>query len=474
MKEAALAGRTIYDKVWERHAVRCYPDGDNLLYIDRHLVQEVSSPQSFAALDAAGVRVRRPDAHLAVADHAVPTVRRDVTFAEGLARSQVERLILNSERHGITYVPTQDVRHGIVHVIGPELGFTLPGLTLVCGDSHTCTHGAFGCIAFGIGASECISVFRTQCLRQTRQKTMRIRLDGQLQPGVTAKDVILAIISNFGAGVGVGYALEFAGEAVRVMSMEERMTLCNMSIEAGSRVGMVSPDETTFAYLKGRPLAPDGAEWRAAVADWRALGTDEDAIFDRDIRMDVSTIEPQVSWGTSPELTLPVTGSLPDPAASETPEIRRQFEKSLTYMGLEPGIPVREISIDRVFIGSCTNGRLDDLRAAAEIVRGGRVADGVAAIVVPGSMSVREAAEAEGLDKVFLDAGFEWRESGCSMCVGMNEDRLIEGERCASTSNRNFEGRQGKGGRTHLMSPQMAAAAALAGRIADVREYLPR
>jgi len=469
-----VAGRTIYDKIWERHAVRSYPDGDTLLYVDRHLVQEVSSPQSFAALDAAGVRVRRPDAHLAVADHAVPTVREGASFSEGLARSQVERLILNCERHEITYVPMQDVRHGIVHVIGPELGFTLPGLTLVCGDSHTCTHGAFGCIAFGIGASECISVFQTQCLRQTRQQTMRIRLDGRLQPGLTSKDVILAIISKFGAGIGVGYALEFAGEAVRGMSMEERMTLCNMSIEAGSRVGMVSPDEITFAYLKGRPLAPGGAQWEAAVADWRALGTDEDAVFDREIEMDVSAIEPQVSWGTSPELTLPVTGEIPDPAAAGAPEVRRQFEKSLSYMGLEAGLPVRGIPVDRVFIGSCTNGRLDDLRAAAEVVRGRRVADSVAAIVVPGSMSVREAAEAEGLDKVFLDAGFEWRESGCSMCVGMNDDRLSEGERCASTSNRNFEGRQGKGGRTHLMSPQMAAAAALEGRITDVREYLPR
>lgn len=471
---SVVAGRSIYDKIWDRHSVRTYPDGDTLLYIDRHLVQEVSSPQSFATLDKAGVQVLRPNAHIAVADHAVPTLREGATFSEGLARQQVDRLIQNTQRHDITYIPMEDVRHGIVHVIGPELGFTLPGLTLVCGDSHTCTHGAFGCIAFGIGASQCTSVFRTQCLRQTRQKTMRIQLNGKLAPGVTSKDIILSVIAEFGTGVGVGYAIEFAGDAVQSMSMEERMTLCNMSIEAGSRVGIVSPDETTFAYLKARPLAPEGDAWDNAVADWRALATDTDTVFDREIELNVSGLAPQVSWGTSPELTLPVTGQIPDPASCGTPQTRRKIEKSLSYMGLKPGTPVRDIRIDRVFIGSCTNGRLDDLRAAAQVLRGRRVAAGVAAMVVPGSMAVRQAAESEGLDRLFREAGFEWRQSGCSMCVGMNDDRLSEGERCASTSNRNFEGRQGKGGRTHLMSPQMAVAAALTGHIADVREVLKK
>ncbi len=467
-----MSARTLYDKIWDRHAVRTYGDGETLLYIDRHLVQEVSSPQSFAAIDAADASVRRPGAHLAVADHAVPTKRDTVTFAEGLARRQVERLIENSDRHDLTYIPTDDDRHGIVHVIGPELGFTLPGTTLVCGDSHTCTHGAFGCIAFGIGASECISVFRTQCLRQTRQKTMRVTLDGALAPGVTAKDVILALIAEHGTGAGVGHALEFAGPAVRAMSMEERMTLCNMSIEIGSRVGLIAPDETTFNHLRGRPLAPQGEMWDVAMRDWRNLRSDPDARFDREIHFDVSAIAPQVSWGTSPELTAPVTGAVPDPGMAPSADQRRLIEKSLTYMALEPGTPLADIKIDRVFIGSCTNGRLDDLRAAANIVRNRKVADGVSAMVVPGSMAVRRTAEREGLDQVFIDAGFEWRQSGCSMCVGMNEDRLTEGERCASTSNRNFEGRQGKGGRTHLMSPQMAAAAAITGRIADVRELL--
>ncbi|MEM8665665.1 MAG: 3-isopropylmalate dehydratase large subunit, partial [Pseudomonadota bacterium] len=373
----------------------------------------------------------------------------------------------------IAYIPTDDDRHGIVHVIGPEQGFTLPGLTLVCGDSHTSTHGAFGCLSFGIGASELISVFRTQCLRQTRQSVMRVTLDGHLGKGVTVKDVVLALIAANGAGFGTGYALEFAGEAVGAMCMEQRMTLCNMAIEAGSRVGMVSPDEVTFAYLRDRPLAPHGADWERARADWEGLVSGPDAVFDREISFDVSAIEPQVSWGTSPDLTLPISGRVPDPATAGTPEARRKLEKSLAYMELTPGVALTDVRIDRVFVGSCTNGRLEDLRAAARVVRERQVAKGVRAIVVPGSMDVARQAEAEGLHHIFTAAGFEWRQSGCSMCVAMNEDRLEEGERCASTSNRNFEGRQGKGGRTHLMSPQMAAAAAVAGRIADVREFLP-
>ena len=464
-----MTARTLYDKVWESHTVKTYDDGSSLLYIDRHLVQEVSSPQAFDGLREAGRPLRRPDAHIAVADHAVPTRLRDRPLPEGLAARQVARLVDNAEAFGIPYIPMNDRRHGIVHVIGPELGFTLPGVTLVCGDSHTCTHGAFGAIAFGIGASECETVFATQTIRQKKQKRMRVRLSGTLGPGVAVKDIILALIAKIGTGGGFGHAIEYAGPAIPALSMEARMTLCNMSIEAGSRVGMIAPDETTLAYVKDRPLAPKGELWDRAVAEWRTLKSDEDAAFDREVELDVSGIAPHVSWGTTPEETLPVTERVPDPVAEPDPVRRARLQKSLAYMGLAPGTPLQEITIDKVFIGSCTNGRIEDLRRAATVLAGRRIAEGVEGIVVPGSAAVRAQAEAEGLDGIFREAGFQWRDSGCSMCVAMNDDRLSEGERCASTSNRNFEGRQGRGGRTHLMSPEMAAAAAVTGRLTDVR-----
>ncbi|SNR53399.1 3-isopropylmalate dehydratase large subunit [Puniceibacterium sediminis] len=465
--------RTLYQKVWDDHVVSTYQDGTQLIYVDRHLVQEVSSPQAFVGLDAAGRDLHRPEAHMAVADHAVPTTERTATLREGLAASQVARLSTNAARHHIPYVPMTDRRHGIVHVIGPELGFTLPGAVLVCGDSHTCTHGAFGAVAFGIGASECECVFATQVLRQSRQKSMRIRLEGVCPEGVQVKDVILAVIARIGVGGGVGHAMEFAGSAVRAMTMEQRMTLCNMAVEAGSRIGLVAPDETTFAYLKGRPLAPTDTEWDAAVANWRELASDSDAVFDQEFEIDVSSLSPFITWGTTPEESAPISGRVPDPAAIDDPRVRRRVERSLRYMALEPNTPLSGIAIDRVFIGSCTNGRIEDLRSAAAVVAGRKVHPRVQAMVVPGSASVRLQAEAEGLDRIFSEAGFDWRHSGCSMCVGMNDDRLLEGERCASTSNRNFEGRQGRGGRTHLMSPAMAAAAAVSGHLADVRDLWP-
>lgn len=464
-----MAGQTLYDKVWDSHVVKQYGDGSSLLYIDRHLVQEVSSPQAFDGLAETGRALRRPEAHLAVADHAVPTRLRHLPLTEGLASRQVSRLIVNAEKFGVPYIPMTDRRHGIVHVIGPELGFTLPGATLVCGDSHTCTHGAFGAMGFGIGASECEMVFATQTLRQRKQKRMRVLLNGSLGPGVAVKDIILALIARIGTGGGFGHAIEYSGSTIADLSMEARMTLCNMSIEAGSRVGMVAPDATTLAYVKGRPLAPTGELWDRAAAEWLSLRSDDDAIFDREVELDVSTIAPHVSWGTTPEETLPVTGRVPDPAAEADPGRRARLQKSLDYMGLAPGTPLDQISIDKVFIGSCTNGRIEDLRRAAAVVEGRTIAAGVAGIVVPGSAAVRIQAEAEGLDRIFRAAGFEWRDSGCSMCVAMNDDRLAEGERCASTSNRNFEGRQGRGGRTHLMSPEMAAAAAVTGRLTDIR-----
>ena len=465
-----MSALTLYEKVWQSHVVKEYDDGSALLYIDRHLVQEVSSPQAFAGLDQENRELRRPNAHLAVADHAVPTRLRHLPLPDGLARRQVSRLEENCARHGIQYIDMQDDRHGIVHVIGPELGFTLPGATLVCGDSHTSTHGAFGAIAFGIGASECECVFATQTLRQRKQKTMLVDLTGTLPRGVAVKDVILGLIAKIGTNGGVGYAIEYGGPAIASLSMEARMTLCNMSIEAGSRVGMVAPDETTLSYVKGRPLAPSGDYWDAAADHWIKLRSDAGARFDKVVTLDLTQLAPQVSWGTNPGETAPIDGRVPDPASEADPVRRAKMERSLAYMGLEPGVPLRDIAIDRVFIGSCTNGRIEDLRAAAAVVAGHRIAPGVAGIVVPGSAAVRLSAEAEGLDKVFVDAGFEWRSSGCSMCVAMNDDRLEAGERCASTSNRNFEGRQGKGGRTHLMSPAMAAAAAIAGHLADVRE----
>lgn len=465
-----MTSRTLYDKVWQSHVIKDYDDGTSLIYIDRHMVHEVSSPQGFAGLTAKNRSLTRPAAHIAVADHAVPTRNRHMPLTEGLAAEQVARLMENCARFGIHYIDVTDDRHGIVHVIGPELGFTLPGATLVCGDSHTSTHGAFGAIAFGIGASEVECVFATQTLRQKKQKTMRVILSGRLGANVLVKDIILALIAKIGTNGGVGFAIEYAGPAVAEMSMEARMTLCNMSIEAGSRVGMIAPDETTIDYVMGRPLAPSEQHAEEAVKFWRTLKTDANTVFDREIELDVSQLAPHVSWGTNPGEASPVNGHVPDPAKETDPVRRQKIERSLAYMDLAPGMPFEDIAIDHVFIGSCTNGRLEDLRVAASVLKGRRIAPNVQAIAVPGSATVRLQAEAEGLDRLFREAGFEWRASGCSMCVAMNDDRLKPGERCASTSNRNFEGRQGQGGRTHLMSPAMAAAAAVAGHLIDVRK----
>lgn len=467
-----MSGRTLYDKLWDTHVVSSYDEGVALLYIDRQLVHEVSSPQAFAGARQRGVPLHRARTHLAVADHAVPTRERGGPIADPQARAQVAMLIANSSEFGVDYIPLASARHGIVHVIGPELGFTQPGMTLVCGDSHTSTHGAFGALAFGIGASECECVLATQTLRQKRAANMNVRIEGVLAPGVTAKDVILAIVGRLGNAGGTGYAIEYSGQAVRAMSMEQRMTLCNMTIEAGSRTGLIAPDQTTFDYLQGRPLAPPPAHWEAALACWRELSSDTDALFDRVIEIEAAALAPQVSWGTSPDQVLPVASLVPDPDDVADPGARARMVQALVYMGLLPGTALTAIAIDYVFIGSCTNSRIEDLRAAAAIVRDRHCAAGVTAIVVPGSGQVKAQAEAEGLDRVFLDAGFAWRHAGCSLCVAMNDDRLPAGVRCASTSNRNFEGRQGVGARTHLMSPAMAAAAALAGRIADVRDYL--
>ncbi len=449
--------QTLYDKLWQSHEVAGEADGLALIYIDRMLIHEVSSPQAFAGMRERRMRPRRPAAHLAVADHAVPT-RNRAQIADPQARAQVSLLASNCAAAGIEYLSLEDERQGIVHVIGPEQGFTLPGITLVCGDSHTATHGAFGALAFGIGTSEIECVLATQVLRQKRMRTMRVTIDGALPAGVAAKDVILTLIGAIGAAGAVGFAIEYAGAAVQAMSMEARMTLCNMTIEAGARIGLIAPDETTFAYLKGRPRAPDPLP----IAAWQALASDADAVFDREVRLDAAQIAPMVSWGTSPDQVISVAEAVPDSA----------LDQPLAYMGLERGQALSGLAIDRVFIGSCTNGRIEDLRAAAAIARGRKVAPGVGAIVVPGSGQVRAQAMREGLDRVFLDAGFEWREPGCSLCVAMNDDRLEPGQRCASTSNRNFEGRQGIGARTHLMSPAMAAAAAVTGHITDVRELL--
>ncbi len=463
--------RTLYDKLWDSHVVRDYGDGSALLYIDRHVLHEVSTPVSFQMMDAAGRRIRRPAAHLAVADHAVPTTARASAIANALARAQVARLEENVARHGVRYLPLDGPDQGIVHVIGPETGFTIPGATLVCGDSHTSTHGAFGALAFGIGASECAVVMATSCLRQKRARTMRVSVTGQRAPHVTAKDIALAMIARVGANGASGHAIEYAGPVIDAMSMTERMTLCNMSIEAGARMGLIAPDAMTFAYLEGRELAPKGALWNRAVAAWSTLASDADAVFDRDLELDVTDLTPHVTWGTSPEDALPVTGVLPDPDRISDPARKARTEKALRYMGLRPGQPLAGTAIDYVFIGSCTNGRLEDLRAAAEVLRGRRVFPGVTALAVPGSGRIRAEAEAEGLDRVFIEAGFEWRHAGCSMCVAMNGDTIGPGARCASTSNRNFEGRQGRGGRTHLMSPAMAAAAAVAGHITDIGAF---
>ena len=461
--------RTLFDKIWDGHVVDVGDDGTCLLYIDRHLVHEVTSPQAFEGLRAAGRAVRRPDATLAVADHNVPTTGRAGPIEDEESRIQVETLEKNVAEFGIPYFSMDDVRQGIVHIIGPEQGFTLPGLTIVCGDSHTATHGAFGSLAFGIGTSEVEHVLATQTLVQRRAKNMRITVEGDLAAGVGAKDLILAVIGRIGTAGGTGHVIEYAGHAVRGLSMEGRMTVCNMSIEAGARAGLIAPDATTLEYLEGKPLAPKGGAWQQAVAHWQTLVSDDGAAYDAEETLAAADIAPHVTWGTSPQDVLPITGRVPDPAAEADENRRLAMQRSLDYMGLAPGTLLEEIPIDRVFIGSCTNGRIEDLRAAAAVVKGRTIADHVGAMVVPGSGLVKEQAESEGLDAVFIEAGFEWREPGCSMCLAMNADKLEPEERCASTSNRNFEGRQGKGGRSHLMSPVMAAAAAVAGRLADVR-----
>lgn len=467
--------RTLYDKLWDSHVVKDFPDGTSLIYVDRHLLHEVSTPQSFVALDSRGITVHRRAANLAVADHAVPTLDRDQPIRDPQAAVQTALLERNVRKHGIPYIELQDMRQGIVHVIGPEQGFTLPGITLACGDSHTSTHGAFGALAFGIGASECGIVMATQALVQRKSRSMRIRLEGELPPRTTAKDIALRMIASVGANGAAGHAIEYAGAALAAMTMEARMTLCNMAIEAGARVALIAPDAVTFAWLKGRPMAPAGAQWQAALAAWRQLHSDPGARFDRELVIDLADLAPQVTWGTSPEDALPISARVPDPETAASPLLAERQRRALDYMGLQPGQALEGLPVDVVFIGSCTNGRLADLELAAQVLRGRRVAPGVRAIVVPGSGLVRHQAEERGLATIFRDAGFEWRAAGCSMCVAMNGDTITAGERCASTSNRNFEGRQGKGGRTHLVSPAMAAAAAVTGRLTDVRrlEILP-
>ena len=464
--------RTLFDKIWQDHLVDVQDDGTCLIYIDRHLVHEVTSPQAFEGLRNAGRQVRRPDLTLAVADHNVPTKDLDKGITDEDSRIQVATLEQNVSDFGVPYFSMTDNRRGIVHIIGPEQGFTLPGTTIVCGDSHTSTHGAFGALAFGIGTSEVEHVLATQTLVQSPAKNMRITVKGELPKGVNSKDVVLAIIGKIGTAGGTGHVIEFAGDAIRTLSMEARMTVCNMSIEAGARAGLIAPDETTFEYLKGRPFAPKGAAWEQAVAYWKTLPSDADAVYDTEVELDAADIVPQVTWGTNPEEVIPITANIPDPEQLADPVRKAKIARSLEYMGLKAGVPISEVKINRVFIGSCTNGRLEDLRIAAGVVKGRKIADGVNAIIVPGSGVVKELAEEEGLDKIFLEAGFEWREPGCSMCLAMNADRLEPGERCASTSNRNFEGRQGRGGRTHLVSPAMAAAAAVTGHLTDVRDLL--
>jgi 3-isopropylmalate/(R)-2-methylmalate dehydratase large subunit len=464
--------RTMFDKIWDSHLVHQQEDGTCVLYVDRHLVHEVTSPQAFEGLRAAGRKVHRPDATLAVADHNVPTTDRSAGIVDEESRIQVETLEQNCRDFGVPYFEMNDIRQGIVHIIGPEQGFTLPGMTIVCGDSHTSTHGAFGALAFGIGTSEVEHVLATQTILQKPAKNMRILVEGDLPIGITSKDLILAIIGKIGTAGGTGYVIEYAGKAIREMTMEARMTMCNMSIEAGARAGLIAPDDITFNYLEGRPLVPKGGAWEMAVAQWRRLPSDKGAHFDSEIRLSTMDIAPQITWGTSPQDVLPIDGVVPDPAAAPNENAREAWTRSLDYMGLTPGTKLTDVKVDKVFIGSCTNGRIEDLRAVAELVKDRRVADHVNALIVPGSGLVKAQAEQEGLHKIFLDAGFEWREPGCSMCLAMNADKLKPGERCASTSNRNFEGRQGRGGRTHLMSPAMAAAAALTGHLADVRELL--
>ena len=462
--------RTLFDKIWDNHVVDEQEDGTCLIYIDRHLVHEVTSPQAFEGLRDAGRGVRRLDATLAVADHNVPTTDRSQGIQEEESRIQVETLTTNCEEFDVELFDMNDARQGIVHIIGPEQGFTLPGTTLVCGDSHTATHGAFACLAMGTGTSEVEHVLATQTLLMKRPRNLRIAVDGALGFGVSSKDLILAIIGEIGTAGGTGHVIEYTGQAIRDLSMEARMTVCNMSIEGGARAGLIAPDETTFAYLKGKPKSPKGGLWEQAVAHWRTLPSDEGATYDKEVTLDAATIAPQVTWGTSPEDVVPITATVPDPRDEPNAGKREQMERALAYMDIEAGTAMTEVKIDRVFIGSCTNGRIEDLRVAAEIARGRKVADHVGAMIVPGSGLVKAQAEQEGLDQLFIEAGFEWREPGCSMCLGMNPDQLASGERCASTSNRNFEGRQGAGGRTHLVSPAMAVAAAVTGYLADVRE----
>jgi 3-isopropylmalate/(R)-2-methylmalate dehydratase large subunit len=463
--------KTLFEKIWERHVVAEPPGAPALLYIDLHLVHEVTSPQAFEGLRLNGRRVRRPERTFATMDHNVPTSGREAPIADPISRQQIETLARNCRDFAIPLFGLDSPAQGIVHVIGPEQGLTQPGKTIVCGDSHTSTHGAFGALAFGIGTSEVEHVLATQCLWQARPRTMEVRVEGTLHPGVTAKDVILGIIGRIGTAGATGHVVEYRGSAISALSMENRMTICNMSIEAGARAGMVAPDDKTYAYLEGRPHAPTGREWEHALAEWQGLPTDSGAAFDRSVVLDASSLAPQVSWGTNPGMVVPVDGRVPDPASFPSTEERRAAERALLYMDLEPGTPIVDIPIDRVFIGSCTNARIEDLRQAAAAVRGRRVSPRVRAMVVPGSQLVKAQAEQEGLDRIFREAGFEWRDSGCSMCLGMNPDILQPGERCASTSNRNFEGRQGRGGRTHLVSPVMAAAAAVAGHFVDVREW---
>ncbi len=466
-----MAPRTLVDKIWDAHVV-AHRDGEpDLLYVDLHLVHEVTSPQAFDGLRLHGRRVRRPDLTYAVLDHNVPTWPRNQPVTDLISKAQIEALERNCREFGIRLEGLQSPRQGIVHIIGPELGLTQPGTLIVCGDSHTATHGALGALAFGVGTSEVEHVLVTQMLPQRRPKTMEIRVDGGLPDGTTPKDLILGIIRRIGVGGGIGYIVEYTGSTIRGLSMEGRLTVCNMTIEGGARAGLISPDDTTFAYLEGRPYAPRGAAWERALAYWQTLPTDAGATYDKTVEIHASTIEPFVTWGTNPSQSEPVTGRVPDPASQLDPRARAAIERALAYMALRPGTPIQEIAIDRVFIGSCTNARLEDLRAAARVVAGRKVNPKVRAMVVPGSQQVKAAAEREGLDRIFLSAGFEWREAGCSMCLGMNPDILGPGERCASTSNRNFEGRQGPGGRTHLVSPPMAAAAAVAGHFVDIREW---
>ena len=462
--------KTLYDKIWDDHLVHQQPDGTSLLYVDRHLVHEVTSPQAFEGLRTQNRKVRRPELTLAVPDHNVPTTDRSKGIADIESKIQVDTLRKNCKDFGVQLFDVNDKRQGIVHIIGPEQGFTQPGTVIVCGDSHTATHGAFGSLAFGIGTSEVEHVLATQTLIQKKSKNFRINVNGKLPEGVTSKDVILKIIGTIGTAGGTGYVIEFAGEVIRSLSVEQRMTICNMTIEGGARAGLIAPDEKTFEYFKNRPMSPKGDDWNKALEQWKTLYSDEDSIFDKEINIEGKDIEPLVTWGTSPQDISPITGLVPDPEKENDEERKSAMYRSLEYMGLKPNMKISDIKVDTIFIGSCTNGRIEDLRLAAKLLEGKKIAKDVTAMVVPGSGLVKKQAEEEGLDKIFIDAGFQWREPGCSMCLAMNDDKLASKERCASTSNRNFEGRQGRGGRTHLVSPGMAVAAAIRGRLADVRE----